>query len=397
MTDTTKTKKPADETKTTKELVQDIAETRADMTETIAAIETRLEPSALREQAIEKIEEVQDRVREGVREQISETKQAVKAELQEAKAAVKREVREAVDGISHAVHDATIGRAKIMARQASDTVVDTSDTVMDTLRRNPVPAALVGVGLVWLLMNRNGGGQRRGTVRQPAGYRGRLLTYDASGRSYDDDERSTERRFYDGPVGRADERDGGRYLARAQEAALHTMHDARDAATGLARRVGVTAESVQHTAGAALDSAKSSAAALAQRAADEASHLRDVASDRGHELAERSREGYRYAADKGREGYDFAAEKGREGVERVEQTYDESPLAIGAIALGLGAALGLALPRTERENRVLGPYRDQVVGMAREAAHDAIGQVQGMGERAGEEARRQLAQASGAD
>lgn len=46
--------------------------------------------------------------------------------------------------------------------------------------------------------------------------------------------------------------------------------------------------------------------------------------------------------------------------------------------------------RTESENRVLGPYREQVVDAARAVAHDAVGQLRTLGEDAGEAAIAQL-------
>lgn len=368
----------------TSELVDDIALTRGEMGETIAAIEARLDPSELRAQAIEKIEAAQDHVREVVREQISDTRQAVKAELREAKAAVKQEVRMAIDGASQALHDATIGKVQTMARQANDTFLQTSDTMLDTVRRNPIPTALVGLGLAWLWMNRAGRDDRRSGGPRLEGRRGRLVTLGADGR-----------RLYEHSDGPGSSREGstsggGGLIGRAQEGARHALHDARDAVGGGVHRVQdaarAAADAVSSTADAAYTQAKgaavdvSSAAGnalssvtgtaneLAHRASVEATHLREMASARAHDVADMGRHGLAYAEDR----------------------FEESPLAFGAIALGLGAAVGLALPRTEGENRMLGAYREQVVDAARAVAHDAVGQLRALGEDAGEAAIAQL-------
>ena len=46
----------------------------------------------------------------------------------------------------------------------------------------------------------------------------------------------------------------------------------------------------------------------------------------------------------------------------------EYPLAAGAIAVAVGAAIGLSVPGTEIENRALGETRDQAIEKARIAA-----------------------------
>lgn len=51
--------------------------------------------------------------------------------------------------IKDGVREATIGRVENMARQAGD-------GLMQTIKDNPVPAAMAGIGLAWLFMNRSG-------------------------------------------------------------------------------------------------------------------------------------------------------------------------------------------------------------------------------------------------
>ena len=58
------------------------------------------------------------------------------------------------------------------------------------------------------------------------------------------------------------------------------------------------------------------------------------------------------------------------------RTIDENPLLVGAGALMLGAAFGLAVPETDAENEWMGEARDTVVNRARDMARDAAEQVQ---------------------
>ena len=48
--------------------------------------------------------------------------------------------------------------------------------------------------------------------------------------------------------------------------------------------------------------------------------------------------------------------------------FDRDPLAVGAIAIALGAAIGTVLPASRREDRLLGDLHDDAVEGARSAA-----------------------------
>src|SRR6476660_1165345 len=83
----------------------DIEDTRANMSSTLDAIQEKLSPQRLTEQA------------------------------------------------KDAVRDATVGRVQDMASNITDTARDTGSTLMDTIRENPLPAALVGIGVGWLFLS----------------------------------------------------------------------------------------------------------------------------------------------------------------------------------------------------------------------------------------------------
>ena len=54
----------------------------------------------------------------------------------------------------------------------------------------------------------------------------------------------------------------------------------------------------------------------------------------------------------------------------VERWSRENPLAVGAVALAVGAAVGLSIRRTQVENQAFGDVRDSVVDQAGEVARD---------------------------
>ena len=67
-------------------------------------------------------------------------------------------------------------------------------------------------------------------------------------------------------------------------------------------------------------------------------------------------------------------------VRRAEQTFEstlrENPLAVGAVALAVGAAIALALPSTEVEDQWMGEAKDKLLRRAEGLAQGAIQDVE---------------------
>jgi ElaB/YqjD/DUF883 family membrane-anchored ribosome-binding protein len=269
----------------TAEIRANIEQTRADMSETIDAIQERLNPTHLKEQA-----------KEQVREQFQEAKEMVR--------------------------EATIGRVENMVQYASDTVNDARYTMMDTIRENPLPAALVGIGLGWLFMNRSS--------RTPVRYSGRGSV---RGQHFEDN-----RRYYDDRQYAYDDR---RYA-----------YDDR-----------------QQSSGGMIEQGRQTASNIASNVSDTASNIASNVSDTASNIAQRAQETASNLTDQ-------AQYQAQRVEDRFQSTLQDNPLAIGAIALALGTAVGLALPQTERENQLLGEARDTLIDRAQEVAQDTIEKVQ---------------------
>ncbi len=120
-------------------LRHDIAQTRESMSRTIDAIQERLSPQRI---------------------------------VNEAKETVKDTVREATESVKDSVREATVGRVQDMATTIRDSASDAGNSVMDTIRQNPIPAAMAGLGLGWLFYRamQRPAPTRRTYVAPPAGY-----------------------------------------------------------------------------------------------------------------------------------------------------------------------------------------------------------------------------------
>jgi ElaB/YqjD/DUF883 family membrane-anchored ribosome-binding protein len=109
---------PAGSDSDTEAIRADIAETRAEMSETIDAIQERLSPQRL------------------------------------------------MDDAKQNVRDATVGKVTTMMNTVTDKAAEVGEQVQDQaqqavtyVRDNPIPALLIGAGVTWLLMRSRGGGR----------------------------------------------------------------------------------------------------------------------------------------------------------------------------------------------------------------------------------------------
>ena len=76
---------------------------------------------------------------------------------------------------------------------------------------------------------------------------------------------------------------------------------------------------------------------------------------------------------------------GRKARNQFQRLLGENPLMVGAAAVVVGCAVGMALPETERENEWLGETRDNVVEKAQDAARNVATRAQeAVGDAAGE-------------
>jgi ElaB/YqjD/DUF883 family membrane-anchored ribosome-binding protein len=67
---------------------------------------------------------------------------------------------------------------------------------------------------------------------------------------------------------------------------------------------------------------------------------------------------------------------------RAQHLMQRNPLVVGAVAAAVGVAVGLALPETGRENRLMGEARDGLIDKAQDAAHSPVEKVKEKAENA---------------
>jgi hypothetical protein len=272
------------------EIRRDIEDTRAEMSQTIDQIQAKLNP-------------------EHVKAQVKET-----------------------------VREATIGRAEQVVSNAGETARGAGYSFLETIKENPVPAALAGIGLGWLAY-----------------------------------------------ASRQNEHSFNRYRARHAYS-----HDPFRGGNGAQSGRGLT-DKAADMAG----SVQEKAADMAGTMHDKASHAADAVRERAGDLAETAGDWADTAGDwaeSGRESAHHLSAQAHYQAQRAaaksHDVMDESPLIGGAIALALGAAIGFMLPETRQEDEWMGAARDQVVDQVKDVASTAAGRAQDVASTAVEAAKR---------
>jgi ABC-type transporter Mla subunit MlaD len=314
--------------------------TRAEMSQTIDAIQDRLEPAVLKEHAIDVLKEAGEQARGIIREARTQAGDVVHDATEQAK----QVVQEATTQTKQAVHDATVGKAEKLINNASESARETGSSIWDTIRNNPIPAGLIGIGLGWLMMSGQSSGQRRGYVRSQyyPGVAPRYREYGyATGQDYgygSEYAGRTGERFGDA-THQARESVGG-VAHDAQSAVSGAAHDAQSAVSGAARQASETAGDVAHQAGQAVSGV--------------ASQTQETLED----LAQQAR---------------YQTWQARSSLEEALET---NPLAVGVAAFGVGAAIALLAPTTRQEQEWMGETRDHLMHQAQETIRDTQEKIQ---------------------
>ncbi len=206
------------------------------------------------------------------------------------------------------------------------------------VRRNPLPLAVLGVGLGWLAVTLLRGRERGDN----------LADYDAGpegiyGPAYDDlVEPGDHSAGFDTAVRQA-ERTAAARIDRARE-------DIADRAAKAGDRFGRYARDARHR----LDDIAEDTRDFADDTRDRLSHFASDTMDRASHIG------------------DYARSSGERLQQQVERAADERPMLLGAIGLGIGAAIALCLPGTRIESRLVGARRDELLDELREAGRERL-------------------------
>ncbi len=284
--------------------------------------EELLEIPANTDDAPEETEHLKAQIEE-TRSQMGETIDAIQEKLsfqnisEQVKEQVSEQINSALDTAKESVYDATIGNLGKAGKFMQNVGKELSKTEAGKYaRKNPFPLVLIGLG-VGLLAYELSGKKRRPAYRYAS-------------------ENDTNQEFR-----------GGKLSSSVSKTLKSATGKIGDTASG-------AYESVSNVTGNALNTVSDKASSAYEGVTSAASNAYSSVS----EFAGNTYEKVGDYSVQAREQYDYYIE--------------EKPLAVGAVALAIGAAVGLSIPSTRYEGEMFGEYRQQLLDKAQTAAGDLV-------------------------
>ena len=225
----------------------------------------------------------------------------------------------------------------------SDYLATFGSNLGTSVRDNPLPVAMIGLGVAWLAL-----GQRPDAAGTT--YRGQ---HDRSWTGDDDWGQSASL---------ADR-------ARAAAARLQRNVDETEAAFEQRRQLAMAKVlDVRDQVGETTDDLKQRVAAAMDEASARWDELKANVRERSHDIRDSAAHGMARAKDAVGEGWSSAGRTSEKALEIFEQ----QPLLAAAAGLTVGALLGSLLPTTQREAEALGPHRDALARQAKAVGEQAL-------------------------
>jgi len=281
--------------------------------------EELLEIPADTDDAPEETEHLKAQIEE-TRSQMGETIDAIQEKLSfqnisdQVKEQVSEQINNALETAKESVYDATIGNLGKAGKFMQNVGKELSKTEAGKFaRKNPFPLVLIGLGVG-------------------------LIAYEFSGKK-----RRPAHHYYS----ENEEFRGGKLTSSVSNTLKSATGKIGDTASG-------AYESVSNVAGNAL------------------STVSDKASSAYEGVTSAATSAYSSVTDYAGNAYEKAGEYSVQAREQYDYYIEENPLAVGAVALAIGAAVGLAIPSTRYEGELLGEYRQQLLDKAQSAAGDLV-------------------------
>lgn len=231
-------------------------------------------------------------------------------------------VSDKASDLAHTVGDKASDLAHTVGDKASD-LGSQAKSLVDIIRLNPIPAALTGLSLGWLIMS----SQNKST----------------NGTMYRSDR-------FDTTTGEFGQNNFG------------------TSSTGLTGSQPSGIDAAKEKIGDVKDTVTSRASDLASNVSEKATGLASTVSDKASSLAST-------VSDKASNLGSTAKDTAQTAVSATGSFINGNPLAAGAIALMLGVGTGLLIPATQKENELLGETRDRLKDQASEQLHQVADKV----------------------
>ncbi|MEK9285614.1 MULTISPECIES: DUF3618 domain-containing protein [unclassified Bradyrhizobium] len=249
------------------------------------------------------------------------------------------------------------GAAAAFARNLKDQAV-----------RNPMPLALMGASLAWLMLS---GRSTEGGIRRA----GERLRDDAS------DTAESMRDAAD-QVGKAAADKSREWSDQASRVGSDTAESMSSTVEDAKRAVSQAGDRLRDTAGSMTDSAQKTASETGEA-------VRDTAGSAKDSVQRSTAASYEALTDTARRTASSITKSTKVAGQRTLQTGNtfldfcrEQPMLLTGLGIAVGALVGALLPATEAENRLMGETSDSLKERAQDLASDQVEDAKKVGERA---------------
>lgn len=284
------------------------------------------------------------------------------------------------------------------ASSITDYVRENRDTITKSVTRaagrNPLPTALIGLGLGWLLLESMSGDSKSSSRRsrkwdrerqyQDSYINRRQVAYgeiysDPMSDAFDD----TDELDYDYDTSGMGGYDTGAYGSSAVGRSYSERRKSDGSSSGPIAKVKDAASNVAETVKGqvedVVENVQQKAEELGHRAEDQLSSRLSSTGDRAremggraqHEMGDRAREMGGRAQEMTHEMGGRMRRMTRRRKYQLQNTLEDNPLTYGIVALAAGAVIAYILPQTRMENEAMGELRDRMVDEADDMMHEA--------------------------
>jgi len=308
------------------------------------------------------------------------------------------------------------------------------NSLADAARRNPLPTALIGLGVGWLILESMGGNKRSDSRhydsrRDPyseapryeprydprfdprndprfdeqrwqeawgdPGMNQRNRFEGSTGRSYvsqgraPSDESYYASEYYDAPeyrrAGSGNGHQNQQYSNQYGNGGQQSGNPISKAANAVKGGVSSAADSVKDVAGDVKDKVTDATQQLKEGVSNVTEQIGGKMDDMRQQVGDMGGQGQRTMRRAGEQMSDWqeraryesyqarhmAQRYARRGGSQIKHNLEDNPLIYGAVALAAGAAIAMLLPQSRAENRAFGEMRDQVMSKGQEAFESA--------------------------
>jgi hypothetical protein len=276
---------------------------------------------------------------------------------------------------------------------------DFGNNLNTAIRENPIPVTLIGLGVGWLMMSgkqRPGYMAKRSHSRSSShyvsdpyrpgsGFAGEHgIEYGGQGELDDHGVGGHVTGDHDSAMHRAS--------SRMSETGQSLKHRASQTGEHMKHRASETGENMKNKASSATQSIKEKMSATGQGLKEKASSLTSrfsssSGSSSGPSMGERSRGMAQNARSRASELSQRSQQQYYRTKDTLTHMAEEQPLMLGALGLAVGALLGAMVPPTRREDELMGETRDKFLERGKEMARQRAEAAKASAQRVAETAK----------